>query len=75
MCNCGSPDMNNIVPIKHSKEVSRILNKWCIDNLGRKLLLQEPIYDSYNDIIGYITKNEIGNVTRIFSKNVKEIID
>ena len=75
MCNCGSPDSKNIEVRTHTKETSNILNKWCLDNLGRKLLIGEPIYDSYNDIIGYITRTESGNVVRIFAKNIKEIID
>ena len=59
----------------HSKETSRILNSWIIDNMNRKLLVQSPIYDSYNDIIGYVTKNESENIVRIFSKNIKEILE
>ena len=53
MCDCGS----NINVDDHirggnaPKEISKILNKWIIDNMGRKLLIQEPIYDIYNDII------------------------
>lgn len=59
----------------HSKEVSKILNSWIIDNMNRKLLVESPIYDGYNDIIGYVTKNESGNVVRIFSRNIKEILE
>lgn len=58
-----------------AREKSKILNKWILDNLNRKLLIQDPIYDSYEDIIGYITKNEKGSTIRIFSKNIKEILD
>jgi len=75
MCNCGSPNAFEIRNFRKSKEKSTILNKWILDNLGRKLLIQDPIYDSYEDIVGYITKNESGSVIRIFSKNVKEILD
>jgi hypothetical protein len=75
MCNCGSPNSFEIRDIGKSREKSKILNKWILDNLGRKLLVQDPIYDSYLDIIGYITKNESGNIIRIFSKNIKEILD
>ncbi len=59
----------------HSKEVSKILNSWIVDNMGRKLLIDSPIYDTYNDIIGYVTKNESGNIVRIFAKNIKEILE
>lgn len=75
MCNCGSPDLKNAQNRTYTKEVSSILNKWCIDNLGRKLLINAPIHDVYNDIIGYITLTESGNIVRIFVKNIKEIID
>jgi hypothetical protein len=74
-CGCGNPDISNYNERTHSKEVSQILNKWILDNLDRRLLIQDPIYDIYNDIIGYITKNADGNIVRIFAKNVKEIID
>ena len=57
------------------KEISKILNKWIIDNMSRKLLIQEPIYDIYNDIIGYITKTEDKKTIRIFANNIKQILE
>jgi hypothetical protein len=76
MCDCGDPSINiGDRKRSHSKEISQILNKWILDNLDRKLLIQDPIYDSYKDIIGYITKNEKGNIVRIFSHNIKIILD
>jgi hypothetical protein len=75
MCGCGSTNAMEIRTMTHSKETSRILNSWVIDNMNRKLLVQSPIYDTYNDIIGYVTKNESGNIVRIFSKNIKEILE
>jgi len=75
MCGCGSPNAMEIRNMSPSKETSKILNHWVIDNMGRKLLVDSPIYDNYNDIIGYITKNESGNIVRIFSKNIKEILE
>jgi hypothetical protein len=75
MCECGSPNAYEIRNIWKAKEKSKILNKWIIDNLNRKLLIQDPIYDQYEDIIGYITKNEKGSIIRIFQKNIKEILD
>jgi len=74
-CGCGTPDISDYRERSHSKEVSQILNKWILDKLERKLLIQEPIYDIYNDIIGYITKNTEGNIVRIFSQNIKQILD
>lgn len=75
MCGCSGKVQAEISERRHPKEVSQILNKWIVDNMGRKLLIQTPIYDIYNDIIGYITANESGNVVRIFKKNVKQVLD
>jgi len=44
-CGCGTPDISDYRERSHSKEVSQILNKWVLDKLERKLLIQEPIYD------------------------------
>jgi hypothetical protein len=76
MCDCTGSSFE-FEPVKRNmpKEESKILNKWILDNLGRKLLIQSPIYDIYNDIIGYITKNPDGNIVRIFKTNIKQILD
>lgn len=74
MCGCGSPNAIDIRTASN-KEASKIINFWIIDNMNRKLLIESAIYDSYNDIIGYVTKNESGNIIRIFSKNIKEILE
>ena len=76
MCNCTGSSFE-FEPIKRdmSKEESKILNKWILDNLNRKLLIQDPIYDIYNDIIGYITKNSEGKIIRIFASNIKQILE
>jgi len=76
MCDCGGySSVEHHSSNKGRKETSQIDNKWILDNLDRKLLVQSPIYDIYNDIIGYITKSENGNVIRIFSHNIKQILD
>lgn len=74
MCGCSS---SNAVPIQRemTQEQSKIINKWILDNLGRELLVIQPIWDTYNDIIGYITKKSTGEIVRIFAKNVKEILE
>jgi hypothetical protein len=75
MCNCSNT--REIVE-KHrssAKQESPLINKWVIDSVGRKLLVQEPIYDIYNDIIGFITKNNEGQTIRIFESNIKQILD
>lgn len=76
MCDCGGySSIDHQTSNRGRKEVSQIDNKWILDNLDRKLLVQGPIYDIYNDIIGYITKSENGNLIRIFSHNIKQILD
>jgi hypothetical protein len=44
-----------------------------MDVQGRRLFADKPIYDVYGDIVGYITKNEAGDVIRIFAKNIAQI--
>lgn len=75
MCGCGRNANTDLVQRSHSKEVSTILDKWIKDNLGRKLLVKEPIYDVANDIVGYITESESGNTIRIFRKNVIQVLE
>lgn len=75
MCDCKERE-TDIVYLDHYKtEKSLIDNKWILDNLDRKLLVNSPIHDIYGDIIGYVTKNSEGNTVRIFKKNVKQILD
>jgi hypothetical protein len=50
-----------------------ISGKWIIDVQERRLYVDSPIYDVYGDIVGYITKNESGDVVRIFAKNIAQI--
>jgi transcriptional accessory protein Tex/SPT6 len=75
MCNCGSNIKIDTIRVNPPKEISKILNKWVIDNMSRKLLIQEPIYDIYNDIIGYITRSEDKKTIRIFANNIKQILE
>jgi hypothetical protein len=75
MCDCGAPDTNYRDYRIGPKKESKILNKWILDNHGRKLLINSPIYDTYNDIIGYVTKDETGNIIRIFKGNIKNILN
>lgn len=76
MCDCGSHiNVDDHIRGGNSpKETSKIINKWVIDNMGRKLLIQESIYDIYNDIVGYITKTEDKKTIRIFANNIKQIL-
>ena len=75
MCDCGAPDTNYRDYRIGPKKESKILNKWILDNHGRKLLINSPIYDTYNDIIGYVTKDKNGDTIRIFERNIKKILD
>ena len=72
-CNCESP--NSYEPVNsYRKQKDRISGKWIMDVQGRRLFADKPIYDVYGDIVGYITKNEAGDVIRIFAKNISRII-
>lgn len=75
MCNCGNREEIIRDRIRSPKIESPLINKWIIDKNGRKLLVQEGIYDIYNDIIGYVTKNSEGQTIRIFESNIKQILD
>ena len=75
MCGCKGKQQTDIVAQRQPKQESPLVNKWIVDSLDRKLLVQSPIHDVYNDVIGFITVNESGNTVRIFSKNVKEVLD
>jgi hypothetical protein len=48
--------------------------KWILDVQNRELYLENPIYDVYGDIIGYITKNKSDDIIRIFARNIVKII-
>jgi len=75
MCGCAGKAQAEVTITRQAKQESPLLNKWILDSMGRKLLVQTSIYDVQNDIIGFITVNESGNTVRIFSKNVKEVLD
>jgi hypothetical protein len=73
-CNCisaGSYQPN----YSYRKEKDKISGRWILDVHDRKLYAEKPIYDVYGDIVGYITKNESGDVIRIFSKNIVKIVN
>jgi hypothetical protein len=73
-CNCQS--QNSYEPVNsYKKKKDRISGKWVMDIQGRKLLADSPIYDVYGDIVGYITKNESGDVVRIFAKNIAQVMN
>lgn len=71
-CNCAP--QNSYEPVNsYRKQKDRISGKWIMDVQGRRLFADKPIYDVYGDIVGYITKNEAGDVIRIFAKNIAQI--
>jgi len=74
-CNEIKSDLIREYTDQKKRELNLISNKWILDNLNRKLLITDAIYDIYGDIVGYLTKNEEGNVIRIFRDNVKKILD
>jgi len=73
-CNCLP--QNSYEPVTtYRKAKDTVSGKWVLDVQERRLYVDKPIYDVYGDIVGYITKNENGDVIRIFSKNVVKIIE
>jgi len=75
MCDCGAPESNYRDYRIGPKKKSKIIDRWIEDNVGRILLINSPIYDTYNDIIGYVTKDTDGNIIRIFERNIKKILE
>jgi len=74
MCGCnGNTSSYEQVPSTR-KQQDAMSGKWILDVQNRELYLENPIYDVYGDIIGYITKNKSGDTIRIFSKNIVQII-
>jgi hypothetical protein len=71
-CNCESQNSYEHAN-SYRKQKDKIGGKWIMDVQGRRLFADKPIYDVYGDIVGYITKNEEGDVIRIFAKNVAQI--
>lgn len=72
-CNCES--YSSYEPnYSYRKKKDKVSGKWVIDVTGRKLYADKPIYDVYGDIVGYITKNESGDVVRIFAKNISQVL-
>ena len=72
-CNCGTQDSYE-PNYSYRKKKDKLSGKWILDVQERKLYVESPIYDVYGDIIGYITKNESGDLIRIFSKNIAKIL-
>jgi hypothetical protein len=72
-CNCGIE--NHYEPnYSYRRKKDKLSGKWVVDVQNRKLYVESPIYDVYGDIVGYITKNESGDLIRIFAKNVSKIL-
>lgn len=72
-CNCES--YSSYEPnYSYRKKKDKVSGKWVVDVTGRKLYADKPIYDVYGDIVGYITKNESGDVVRIFAKNISQVL-
>jgi hypothetical protein len=46
-----------------------------LDKSGTQLLILEPIFDAYKDIIGYTVKNLEQKVLRIFAKDIEKVLE
>lgn len=76
MCGCTKLPLDQVGDrINRAKEPDRLSGKNIIDSNGSRLLVTDAIRDIYGDIIGYITLNESRQITRIFAKNVAQIIE
>lgn len=75
MCDCGALPSDFIDYRKTPKAKSKLIDRWVVDTIGRTLLISSPIYDTYNDIIGYVTKDKNGDTIRIFERNIQKILD
>jgi hypothetical protein len=75
MCDCGAPSSEFIDYRKGPKKESQLIGMWVVDKRDRMLLIESSIYDSYNDIIGYVTKDMDGNTIRIFENSIKKILE
>ncbi len=72
---CGCESYSSYEPnYSYRKKKDTVSGKWVIDVTGRKLYAENPIYDVYGDIVGYITKSESGEEIRIFSRNISQIL-
>jgi hypothetical protein len=74
MCGCNKNISSYEQVPGTRKQQDTMSGKWILDVQNRELYLESPIYDVYGDIIGYITKNKSGDIIRIFSKNIVQII-
>lgn len=74
-CGCNKKAQAQHLTKQAMKEYDDLTGKFVLDTSGNKLLVTSPIYDAYKDIVGYTTKNESGNSTRIFAKNVQKILE
>lgn len=74
---CGCNKNRNVTkPTSVSTtQQENLTGKFVLDQSNRKLLIIEPIFDSYRDIIGYVTKDESQNTIRIFTKNITEVLE
>jgi len=72
-CDCGTENYYES-NYSYRKKKDKLSGKWVLDVQNRKLYVESPIYDVYGDIVGYITKNESGDLIRIFAKNVSKIL-
>lgn len=76
MCGCTKLPPDQVGDrINRAKEPDRLSGKNIIDSNGSRLLVTDAIRDIYGDIIGYIALNESRKITRIFAKNVTQIIE
>jgi hypothetical protein len=74
-CGCRNKSRGLTTNQPTKKEYEDLSGKFILDSNGIKFLVISPIYDFYEDVVGYMVKDEKGNSLRIFAKNVQKILD
>ena len=73
-CGCTSNNANLRVSSK-GETYQDLTGKMVLDGSGNELLVLDPIFDAYKDIIGYTVKTLDQKTIRIFAKDIQKVLD
>lgn len=73
-CGCNSNNTNLRVSSK-GETYQDLTGKMVLDGSGNQLLVLDPIFDAYKDIIGYTVKTLDQRTIRIFAKDIQKVLD
>jgi hypothetical protein len=74
-CGCGISTNTNLRTSSKGEPYIDLTGKMVLDKSGTQLLILEPIFDAYKDIIGYTVKNLEQKVLRIFAKDIEKVLE